>query len=54
MIVLGGLLLGAITGASIAYKRNGKVLDILHYAAGFGIAFCLVGLFATIIIDRMY
>ena len=54
MIVLGGFLLGAIIGASIARKRGGKTLDILQYAAGFGIAFCLVGLFATIIIERMY
>lgn len=54
MIVIGGFLIGAIMGAGIAYKRNGKILDILQYAAGFGIAFCILGLFATIIIERMY
>lgn len=53
MIVLGGMLLGAIMGASLARKRGGKALDQWQYGAGFMIAFGLVGLFITIIIDRM-
>ena len=53
MIVLGGFLLGAILGGAIALKRGGKLLDVLQYAAGFGIAFTLLGLFITILIERM-
>jgi hypothetical protein len=30
----------------------GKLLDQLQYAAGFGIAFSLLGLFITIILSR--
>jgi hypothetical protein len=52
MIVLAGMLLGAIFGAGIARKRGGKPLDMLQYGAGFAIAFMLLGLFATIIIER--
>jgi UPF0716 family protein affecting phage T7 exclusion len=54
MIVLAGLLLGAVTGAALARKRGGKVLDQLQYAAGYGIAFCILGLFLTIFIERLY
>lgn len=53
MIVIAGLVLGAILGAVTAVRRGGKRLDILQYAAGFGIAFCLLGLFLTIFIERM-
>ncbi|WP_050523469.1 hypothetical protein [Pseudorhodobacter wandonensis] len=52
MIVLGGMLLGAIVGAGLARKRGGKALDMLQYGAGFAIAFTLLGLFVTIIIER--
>lgn len=52
MIVLGGMLLGAVLGAGLARKRGGKTLDMLQYGAGFAIAFTLLGLFATIIIER--
>lgn len=53
MIVIAGLVLGAVLGAATAAKRGGKRLDMLQYAAGFGIAFCLLGLFLTIFIERM-
>lgn len=53
MIVIAGLVLGAIFGAVLAARRGGKRLDILQYAAAFGIAFCLLGLFLTIFIERM-
>ena len=53
MIVIGGLILGAVIGALTAKRRGGKMLDILQYAAGYGIAFTLLGLFLTIFIDRM-
>ncbi len=45
-------LIGAIIGGLRAKKRNGSKADILQYAAGFAIAFMIVGLFLTIIADR--
>lgn len=53
MIVLAGLVAGALIGAGIARSRGGKPLDIAHYAAGYGIVFGLIGLFATIFLERM-
>jgi len=52
MIVIAGLLTGALTGALVARRRGGVRLDMLQYAAGYGIAFMLVGLFLTIFIER--
>ena len=52
MIVLAGLALGALMGGNLARKRGGNRLDIAQYAAGFAIAFALLGLFVTIFIDR--
>jgi hypothetical protein len=53
MFVIGGLVLGAIVGALTARRRGGKPADMAQYAAGFGIAFGLLGLFATLILDRL-
>lgn len=53
MFVLAGAILGAIWGALLARKRGGAALDMAQYAAGFAIALALVGLFATLIIDRL-
>lgn len=53
MIVIIGALVGAILGAVTARKRGGNRLDMLQYAAGFGIAFALAGLIVTVIIHRM-
>ncbi len=53
MIVIAALLLGAATGALIARRRGGRRADMLHYAAVYAIAFTILGLFLTIIIDRM-
>lgn len=53
MIVIAGLVFGALGGALLAKKRGGKPLDIAQYAAGFAIAFGLLGLFATLILDTM-
>lgn len=52
MIVIAGLVLGAVLGAGIAKKRGGKPADMAQYAAVYGIAFSLVGLFATIFLER--
>lgn len=53
MFVLGGMVLGGISGALLALKRGGKALDALHYAAGYGIAFGLLGMVVTIVLNRM-
>lgn len=53
MIVIAGLVLGAIYGAVTAKRRGGRALDQLQYAAGFGIAFCLLGVVATIALERI-
>lgn len=53
MIVIGGLILGIVLGAGIARKRGGKPADIAQYAAGYAIAFGLIGLFVTIFLGRM-
>lgn len=52
MIIAAGLVLGILIGALTAKRRGGKSLDMLQYAAGFGIAFMLVGLVITIILER--
>ena len=52
MIIAAGLFSGAFVGAFTAKRRGGKGLDMAQYAAGFGIAFMLVGLFLTIILER--
>lgn len=53
MIVFGAALIGAVLGGWTAKKRGGKIADIAQYAAGFAIAFALVGLLATVVIHRM-
>jgi len=53
MIVLAGMLFGGIYGAMLARRREGSKLDMAQYAAGFGIAFGLLGLFLTIFVERM-
>jgi hypothetical protein len=53
MFVIGGLLLGAIGGGLRARARGGKLADILLHAAVHAIAFGLVGLFITILLDRL-
>ena len=52
MIIIAGFVLGAAFGARKARKAGGKRLDLMQYGAGFGIAFALVGLFVTLVLDR--
>lgn len=52
MIILGAALIGVLMGLWTAKRRGGKTLDLLHYAAGYAIAFALIGLIATVIIGR--
>lgn len=53
MIVLASALLGIIIGVTTAKKRGGNRKDLLHYAAGYGLAFVIVGMFLTVTIDRL-
>ena len=53
MIVIVAALLGAIIGGMTARKRGGNRLDIAQYAAGHALAFTVVGLIATVVIDRI-
>lgn len=52
MIVIGAALLGAIIGGLTAKRRKGNALDIAQYAAGYALAFVVVGIIATVVIDR--
>lgn len=52
MIVIGGLLFGAALGVFTAKKRNGSVADLLQYGAVYAIAFGLLGLIVTLVLDR--
>ncbi len=53
MIVLAALLFGALMGMGIARRRGGRALDQAQYAAGYAIAFGILGVFVTILIDRL-
>lgn len=53
MIVIAASILGAIWGGLLARRRGGNRLDIAQYAAGFAILFAILGLFATIFLERM-
>jgi prolipoprotein diacylglyceryltransferase len=52
MIVIAGLVLGLLFGATLAKRRKGQTKDILQYAAAYAILFSIIGLFITIIIHR--
>lgn len=51
IFILSGLT-GALIGGFTAKKRRGNRKDIAQYAAGYGMAFTLVGLVVTVLIDR--
>lgn len=53
MIFFAGLLLGAIWGVTVARRRGGNRLDQAQYGAGFGLAFGILGLIVTVIVDRL-
>ena len=53
MIVIAGLLFGALFGAYRARRRQGTGFDIAQYAAVHAIIFGLLGLFATILIEKL-
>lgn len=52
VIVLG--ILGAVLGGMSARKRRGNRKDIAQYAAGYAIAFMIVGMVITVFVDRIF
>jgi len=46
--------IGALWGARLAQKRKGNRLDIAQHAASSAIIFCLIGVFVTILIARVF
>lgn len=53
MIVIAAAVFGALLGVMSARRHKGNKKDMAQYAAGFGIAFALLGFLATIVIGRM-
>lgn len=53
MIVIIPALIGILLGGLTAKRRGGKTADILQYAVGYGIAFALLGVIATIVLDKI-
>lgn len=52
MIILAGMVLGVLVGSFTAKNRGGRRLDILQYGVVYGIAFTLVAVFVTIVLER--
>ncbi|MDP2086991.1 MAG: hypothetical protein Q8K20_17495 [Gemmobacter sp.] len=52
MLIFAGFVSGALWGGLLARRRKGAPLDIAQYAAAFSIAFAIVGLFATVLLDK--
>jgi hypothetical protein len=53
MIVIAGILLGALLGALSARRRGGKPADIAQYAVGYAVAFGLASWILAIIFERL-
>ncbi len=53
MIVVVSALAGIVWGGYQAKRRGGNRKDMAQYAAGYGIAFALLGLFAAVILERL-
>lgn len=54
MIIIACLVIGALLGAMIARRRKGNGFDVAQYAAVLAILGAVLGLFATLILDRLY
>jgi hypothetical protein len=52
MITIATTIVGAALGATTALRRGGKAVDALQYATGYAIAFALLGMLVTILVDR--
>lgn len=52
MIVIALGLIGAIFGVLTARRHKGNKLDMAQYAAGYAMAFGIVGMILTVLLDR--
>ena len=53
MLVILGIVMGAILGPLRARKLGGRRMDALHYGATYALIGALIGIFATIIVHRL-
>lgn len=53
MIVIASMIAGALLGWRRAARLGGDMRDRAQYAAGYGMALAVAGLFLTVILDRM-
>jgi len=53
MIVILLAVIGTVIGGLTARKRNGNRKDIAQYAVGFAMAFIIVGMILTVVLDRV-
>ena len=53
MIVIAGVILGAVLGARLAARHGGQRADKLQYAAACAIGGALLGVLATIVVERL-
>lgn len=53
MIILGSGALGVLLGVTSAKRRKGNRLDMAQYGAAYGIAFTILGMFLSILIERL-
>ncbi len=54
MITIAAAIAGIVIGTLTALRRGGKRLDAAQYGAGYGIAFALLGMVITIVLDRNF
>ncbi|WP_333683653.1 apolipoprotein acyltransferase [Pontibaca methylaminivorans] len=52
MIVILFAAFGALIGGVTARRRGGNRLDIAQYAAGYGLAFMILGMIVALVLDR--
>jgi hypothetical protein len=53
MIILAMALIGAVVGVFQAKRRNGNRLDLWQYGGVYAILFSIVGVFLTLVIERL-
>ena len=53
MFIFAGLLIGAIWGGVFARRKCGERLDIVQYAAVWGLIGAILGTVLTVVIQRM-
>jgi len=53
MIIIAGLVIGAVWGVIYVRRRNGSGFDIAQYAAVWGIIGTIIGVILTIGVERL-